>query len=132
MRTNENAFHIPRTAFLQQRGPDVFAYVVPHQEKRDPIPTTKIHEGNPNLGPRRHGENITPMGSHIEIGLPISELRISRFERVGANGFSNSSMMEKPDFSFADTRSLTFDPTPRGEKWLNSSFPRGKLRSWSR
>jgi hypothetical protein len=43
-RTNENAFHIPGSTFLQKRSPDVFADVIPDQEKRYPIPTTKVHE----------------------------------------------------------------------------------------
>jgi hypothetical protein len=63
------------------------------------------------------------MGGHIEIGLSIPELRISRFECVGANGFSDSSVMERPDFPFAYTRSLAFYPTPRGEEGLNISHP---------
>jgi hypothetical protein len=60
-RTNENAFHIPGSTFLQKRSPDVFADVIPDQEKRYPIPTTKVHEREPNLGPRGQRENVTPM-----------------------------------------------------------------------
>jgi hypothetical protein len=60
-RTNENAFHIPGSTFLQKRGPDIFPDVVSHQEKRYPISATKVHKSEPNLGPRGQRENVTPM-----------------------------------------------------------------------
>jgi hypothetical protein len=118
-RTNENAFHIPGSTFLQKRGPDIFPDVVSHQEKRYPISATKIHERKPNLGPRGQRENITPMGHHVEVRLPESELRVARRESVGEDSFPNLSVMEGPDFLFAHPRSLAFNPTPRRKEGLH-------------